>query len=405
MIHMQQNSDILDRVVFLAGDRENLLAAPELPALSPFSEEMISMLERVSRQLMSNAGTRLYPDVTTFAFWIRRASLMEMKQRFLKNDDGICTGRGVAFHIAPSNVPVNFAYTLAAGLLAGNANIVRVPSKGFPQAELIAEAFEQVLAQDKALRPYVNLVRYGRDDEVNAFFSQMADIRVIWGGDETIASLRKAPLPPRAVEITFADRYSLAVIDSESYLSAEDKAAVARDFYNDTLLTDQNACTSPRLVVWIGREKERAKREFWQFFHREADERYQLQPIQSVNKLASSFLAAAAFEKCRIEPHEDNLVIRVNIPHPVKGVMELRDNSGFFLEYDCGDIMELRGLCDDKRIQTIGYLGSRDMLRPLLSSGIRGVDRVVPIGRTMDFDLFWDGYDLVTGMTRRIVVR
>lgn len=405
MILMQQNSEILDRVSFLAGDRAGLLAAPELPALSPFSQEIISMLEMVSRQLMSSAGARLYPDVTTFAFWIRRASLMEMKQRFARNDGGICTGRGVAFHIAPSNVPVNFAYTLAAGLITGNANIVRVPSREFPQVELIAGAFEQVLSQDKTLRPYVNLVRYGRDDEVNAFFSAMADIRVIWGGDETIASLRKALLPPRAVEITFADRYSLAVIDSESYLSAEDKTAVARDFYNDTLLTDQNACTSPRLVVWLGGEKERAKEEFWRNFHDAAEKKYQLQPIQSVNKLASSFLAAAAFEKCRIETHEDNLLIRVNIPHLGKDIMDLRDNSGFFLEYDCADIMELRGLCDDKRIQTIGYLGSRDMLRPLLSSGIKGVDRVVPIGRTMDFDLFWDGCDLMTSMTRKIVVK
>lgn len=46
---------------------------------------------------------------------------------------GITQGRGVAFHIAPSNVAVNFAFSLAAGLLTGNANIVRLSSKPFPR--------------------------------------------------------------------------------------------------------------------------------------------------------------------------------------------------------------------------------------------------------------------------------
>ncbi len=30
----------------------------------------------------------------------------------------------------------------------------------------------------------------------------------------------------------------------------------------------------------------------------------------------------------------------------------------------------------------------------LLKSGIKGVDRVIPIGRIMNFNLSWDGYDL-----------
>ena len=43
-----------------------------------------------------------------------------------------------------------------------------------------------------------------------------------------------------------------------SYLTIEDKCRVAEDFYDDTFLTDQNACTSPRIVVWIGSRIEEA---------------------------------------------------------------------------------------------------------------------------------------------------
>jgi len=38
----------------------------------------------------------------------------------------------------------------------------------------------------------------------------------------------------------------------------------------------------------------------------------------------------------------------------------------------------------------------------LVLSGIHGVDRIVPIGHTMDFDLVWDGYNLVERLTRNI---
>ncbi len=66
----------------------------------------------------------------------------------------------------------------------------------------------------------------------------------------------------------------------------------------------------------------------------------------------------------------------------------------------CKDIIQIRDLCDDKRCQTIGYIGDKDMFTQLILSGVKGVDRIVPLGKTMDFDLIWDGYDLTNMLTR-----
>lgn len=33
-----------------------------------------------------------------------------------------------------------------------------------------------------------------------------------------------------------------------------------------------------------------------------------------------------------------------------------------------------------------------------------GVDRVVPMGKSMDFNLVWDGYDLIRSLSRKISV-
>lgn len=399
---MQPNFDILNRVSFLIGTPQAAAQLPQTPALPPFSEPVISFLNQVSRELMQDARSRAYSDVMTFAFWIRKASVHRLKERFQRS--GILLGKGVAFHIAPSNVPVNFAYSLVSGLLCGNANIVRVPGKAFVQVQIIADAFNKALAACAALKPYVICVRYERDREINDLFSAVADVRIVWGGNNTIAELRRSPLPPRSGEITFADRYSMAVIDSDAYLGIQDKQKVAEDFYNDTFFSDQNACTSPRIVVWTGGSIPQAKELFWDTEHRYAEKKYAFQPIQAVNKLTTCYLAAVHNPGIRMEPCRDNLIVRISVPKASHLLMEHCDNSGYFYEYDCRDILELTSLCNDKRCQTIAYIGDREMLRPLIEAGVRGIDRIVPMGRTMDFDLIWDGYDLPALLTRTVVM-
>ena len=56
-------------------------------------------------------------------------------------------GRGKVLHIAPSNVPMNFAYSFAFGLLSGNINLVRLPSKEFAQIRILCDVIKQVCKQ------------------------------------------------------------------------------------------------------------------------------------------------------------------------------------------------------------------------------------------------------------------
>lgn len=403
MTHMQQSFEILDKVTYLMGNVESARRLSIVPAMKSFDEKIIDFLNDVSRELMRNRAAKSYSDVVAFGFWIRKSSVLGFKERFKERNGEIRLGKGVVFHIAPSNVPVNFAYSLVLGLLTGNANVVRVPSREFPQVKIIIDAFNTVLEWREDIKPYAICVRYGHEKKINDAFSSMADMRIVWGGDTTIDKLRQSPLPPRTGEVTFADRYSLAVIDSDSYMEIEDKSKVAEDFYNDTFFSDQNACTSPRIVVWIGNRKNEAKGLFWEEEHRVVKKKYRFQDIQSVNKLAKSYLIAAIEPGVKIEEHLDNLIIRVSIPKITDNLMDYQDNSGYFYEYDCEDILDLSPLCNNKRCQTIGYIGDSSVILPLVNSGVKGIDRVVPIGKTMDFDLIWDGYNLPSLLTRTIV--
>lgn len=388
---------------YAVGTAELLHELPELPPLKPFDERVIEFLNAVSKDLLRDPQAKAYPDVVTLAFWMRRASTSKLKQRF-DTGDSVRLGRGMVFHIAPSNVAVNYAYSLVTGLLCGNANVVRLPSKEFPQIDLINTAFSAALERQPELKPYVVLVRYGHDAAVNDAFSSLADVRVIWGGDNTIAELRRSPLKPRGSEITFADRYSAVVIDSEVYMASENKAQIAMDFWNDTYLTDQNACTSPRVVLWLGSRIEAAKEAFWTALRRLVERQYEVQGVQAVNKLTSRQLLAAAYGHTRVSDSADNRLVRVQVPELDVGLLDYQENSGFFLECDGSDVLALRPICQDLRLQTISYIGSKEMFAPLLLSGIRGVDRIVPVGKTMDFDFLWDGYNLFERLTRSIAV-
>ena len=417
---MQQ---ILSRLMYEVGSAQTIEKMTGKGGKVPFSEELIQFLNAWSRLILKSPDSRNYPDVVTFAFWIRKANVIELRNRFM-GEEGFVRGRGVAFHIAPSNVAVNYAYSLVTGLLTGNANIIRIPTKEYPQVTILNRTLQDALEEYPQWQDEICLVRYGHDQAINDVLSQIADTRIIWGGDATIGEIRKSPLKARAFDICFADRYSLAVIDVQSYLQCEDKQQVASDFYNDTYLTDQNACTSPRIVIWhtdgtIEAEQKQAADLFWQQLWELVSARYEPQPVQAVNKLTIAYLVAAERPEWKpvceeaawgsgLVPCEesdveyDNRLMRIQISALDEYLMDYRENSGFFYEYSCDDLTEILPLCSS-RCQTIGYLGEPSMFDTLLAAELSGVDRIVPIGKTMDFDLIWDGYNLYEMMTRRIV--
>ena len=376
--------------------------------LEPFSEETIDFLNDLSKELTKSKETREYPDVATFAFFCRKGNVSALKNKYLNNEN-LKLGRGVVFHIAPSNVPVNFAYSLLSGMLSGNLNIVRVPSKLFRQVDLIVEAIGETgkLEKHRKIAERIILIRYDRSSDATKYFSSICDVRVIWGGDETIAQIRKNPLPPRAFDVTFADRYSLCVINADRYINETEKAKVANGFYNDTYLFDQNACTAPHLVIWTGSKENvaEAKKHFWQELHNIVKKRYDVQPVIAVDKLTALFNQAVSGGEINKQDTPDNLIWRVELTNLNENIDEFRCTSGYFSEYHASGLDEISKIIN-RKYQTLAYYGfeKSELKDFMLKERPNGIDRIVPIGRTSDFSLVWDGFDLISSLTRRIEI-
>jgi hypothetical protein len=319
-------------------------------------------------------------------------------------------GRGVVFHVAPANVPINFAYTLVAGLLSGCANIVRVPSANFAQVSIIADVIDLLLKQTehRVLYNHIRLVRYDRSSEdITERFSRICDVRVIWGGDNTIADIRRHNLSARAFDITFADRYSICIVGAEEYVKNLDAAALARKFFNDTYLFDQNACTAPHLILWHGEQEfiQQARGKFWWELHRCLKGHYTLEARSAVNKLTRALRFVAMNEGSSIISSGDNLIIRIELGSIKPGIEDWRSNCGFFFEYELKNLNEILPVIS-RQYQTMSYAGlnKEELNRLILDGHALGIDRIVPLGRTMEFSLNWDGCDLIRSMSRYVTV-
>ena len=374
--------------------------------LSPFSDEVILYLNELSSILLRMPEVRHYPDVVTFAFFCRKANLLHLQKEHATNS--LRLGRGLVFHIAPSNVPVNFAYSLICGLLAGNNNIVRLPGKQFRQVDLIVEALRTLSDDERfdTVSRMVHLIKYERGGIETTTYSALADVRVIWGGDETIRTIRQSPLPPRSYDIAFADRYSVCVLNAISILEEPSLDKIVEGFYNDTYLFDQNACSAPQLMVWVGTENkiEKAKEYFWTALQQYVDRKYKLEPILAVDKL-STFYRQAILSDVIKEENKNNNLWRVRLRELSSDIPQYRCAGGYFSEYSTNDFNDLASIVTTK-YQTLAYFGfSKDELQQfVLNNHIKGIDRIVPIGKTTDFSLIWDGYDLITMLSREISI-
>lgn len=396
---MQINSNDLQ---FLVGDYDSLCKAPCLPSLIMFSDLAVNFLAELSNEILKDKRSRGKDDIISYAFWIRRTSLVNEKKKYTDRDNRV--GRGLAFHIAPSNVPVNFAVSLTSSLLAGNSSIIRVSNKLFEQIDIICDAINRLLNEKYSeLRGYIIIIRYDYNEHISQALSEICDVRVVWGGDRTINEIRNCSLPVRAIEMTFSDRHSIAIINSDKYLT-EDRVETARKFYTDTYYTDQNACSSPRIVIWVGDSIENARLSFWEELSILVSQKYDLKTIQAIDKYTSVCSMGMGLKSGRLVSN-DNYIVRVEIDTLDNDIMNYKNSCGLFFEYKMNQLEEIKPLLD-KKCQTVSVLGidKGELKEKIMRMGVRGVDRIVDMGKTMDLSFIWDGYKMIETMSRYVYV-
>ena len=310
----------------------------------PFNNLAVDFLGDFSNELKKLKKINLYPDLIYLVFWCRK------KKNLAKNlyNNSLRLGRGLIFHICPSNVPTNFIYSFFFGLLSGNSNIVKIPSKNFKEKKMILSIIKLLFNEKK----YMNLkktncfIEYNNKDEITKKISSICDGRVIWGGDKTVNEVRKIWIPERAVDLTFPDRYSLSIINLDELKNEklEKVKLLTKKFYYDGYMMNQLACNSPHFVFWVGKKNEKLKDYFWDQLNKIVEKKFFFDDVHVVEKYANlmeNIIVQKDFTN--IKMFKNNLYV-IDPDNKINQIEDIRGINGTFFQKNINRIDDLKNL-------------------------------------------------------------
>ena len=245
-----------------------------------------------------------------------------------------------------------------------------------------------------------------RNSENYTNISKICDARLIWGGDNSVRSIRNIPIKPRSIELVFPDRYSFCIIKSSSLNNSDKKKikSAAEKLFRDTYNLSQLACNSPHFIFFIGKTVEKKFKLFWQFFLMIIKKKIKFEnsnSFEKFDKLTSNIIKIDSISSVN---RFENYLYLVNL-NSIDDIENIRGKNGIFYIKKIKNIVELKKYISEK-CQTITYLGfsKKEMLEFVKKNHLNGVDRIVPIGQAMNIDVIWDGYETLKHLSRVITV-
>ncbi len=384
----------------------------DAPRGEPFADDVLELCSRFAQRLMADPVARVHPELMTLGFFMRKAELMRMKREFEAGarPDVVRVPHGLVFHVPPANVDTLFMYSWLWSVLAGNSNLVRLSSRSSPVVDHLCNLLVGELERPDMAGPRarVAMIQYGHDDAITAAISARTMLRIIWGGDASIAAIRKAPLPPFARDLTFADRFSMLALGAEAVASLHDTGIeqLAERVFNDVFWFDQLGCASPRLCLWIGERAmvATARQRLWPAVaHVAAGRGYR--PEVSARLGRELFIHRAVLDGPVIARTDFGPALAVLRVDRLDGLRRDHPGMGLLFEAAAPSLASLERWIDRKD-QTLTHFGmSRQELLGLAERlGGRGIDRIVPVGQALHLARFWDGYDLGAELVRNVHV-
>jgi len=132
--------------------------------LKIFDKKVCSFFSELSDLIFNDPIAKIYPELITYAFFIRAKNIILEKKKFLNSSNRYSVGKII--HFTPKNVPINFAYSLYFGLITGNVNIIKLSSKNYDQVEFIINKIDKLLKKPKFsfIKKFIYFIRYSKEN-------------------------------------------------------------------------------------------------------------------------------------------------------------------------------------------------------------------------------------------------
>lgn len=156
---------------------------------------------------------------------------------------------------ASGNVPFLGIYSLIISWLTGNTMAIRVSSRDQNTMVQLIRPLSQLADYSEAARilsKSVMIFGYSKShSEANRLLRSWADTSIIWGGSEAVHSISSFPGKTNSRDIVFGPRTSFSVVFESAVDSERKLALVARRIAADTAAFNQLACSSPHTVFLV----------------------------------------------------------------------------------------------------------------------------------------------------------
>ena len=142
---------------------------------------------------------------------------------------------GILFHIAAGNVDVLPAYSVVEGLLAGNINILKLPSG---DQGVSVKLLSELIKIEPKLKSYIYVFDVPSTEiETLKIFAEISDAIIVWGGDVAVKAARSmASVTTKIIEWGHKLSFGYATLD------APDEALIG--IAHHMAMTNQVLCSS-----------------------------------------------------------------------------------------------------------------------------------------------------------------
>ncbi len=188
---------------------------------------------------------------------------------------------GTLLHIAAGNMDVLPAYSVAEGLLAGNINILKLPSA---DSGITLEILSRLITIEPRLKDYIYVFDTPSSD-LTALqkMAALSDGVAVWGGDEAVAAVRRFA-PPGCRIIEWGHKLGFAYISG--YENKERELAALAEHI---MLTKQLLCSSCQ-VIYLDTEYMDEVTDFCKLFLPYLEQAAEKYPIRDIGAIAEMTL-------------------------------------------------------------------------------------------------------------------
>lgn len=306
--------------------------------------------------------------------------------------------RGLVVHWLAGNVPTLGFLSLMLSLVAKNANVLKVPEAVSPlllemlqsvaRVQYLSSSGKQITG--RILSDAVEAVWYPHDAPDAAALSQMADVRIVWGGADAVRAISGLPRRFDCSDVIFGPKLSLAAVGREALDNETLARRAARGVALDCSVFDQEACASAH-TVFVEEGGQISPRAFADLLGREMARTNTRIPRQGISgQLAGAVKSARMLHFVEGEvvapPSLEWSVLfreREERPEPVYGRTAL--------VRPISDLNRL-ALYVDRGTQVVG-LALHGPRRSGVADAVAraGADRIAEPGTMADFSTPWDG--------------